>query len=123
MPDQNEETKDFILIPPDNLPELNNDLQKSIGEALNKMFDPNLAIMTGELTDKERICLTALYIRSQKLYKKGELDNRYSQYIKDYMIRTVPRKRARAGEAVNILQNLVTYINRSKEGLKGKLGL
>jgi IS30 family transposase len=123
MPDQNEETKDFILIPPDNQPELNNDLQKSIGEALNKMFDPNLAIMTGELTDKERICLTALYIRSQKLYKKGELDNRYSQYIKDYMIRTVPRKRARAGEAVNILQNLVTYINRSKEGLKGKLGL
>ena len=123
MPDQTEETKDFILIPPDNQPELNNDLQKSIGEALNKMFDPNLAIMTGELTDKERICLTALYIQSQKLYKKGELDNRYSQYIKDYMIRTVPRKRARAGEAVNILQNLVTYINRSKEGLKGKLGL
>jgi len=113
-----------MLISNDQQPNLSPQLEQAIGDSINKMFDPNLAIMTGELTDKERICLTALYIRSQKLYKKGELDNRYSQYIKDYMIRTVPRKRARAGEAVTILQNLVSYANlKVKEGIRSKLGL
>lgn len=128
MADQQDEIKDFLLISNEQQPNLSPELEKSIGDAVTKMFDPKLAIMTGELTQRERVCLTALYMRSLKLYpqyKPGTLqNNRYSQYITDYMIRTVPFKRQRSAEAVDILKNLVSYANlKIKEGIKGKLGL
>ena len=122
-----DEIKDFMLLQPDNQPELSPELDKLVGEALIKMFDPNLAIMTGELTQLERVCLSALYIRSLKLYpqKTGTLqNNRYSQYIKDYVIRTVPYRRQRSTEAVEILKNIVGYGRmKVQEGIRTKLGL
>ena len=119
-----EEIKDFMLIQNDQQPNLSPELEKSIGDAVTKMFDPKLAIMTGELEQYERVCLSALYMRSQKLYNRGELNNRYSQYITDYVIRTVPYKRKRSGEAVDILKNLVSYANlKVREGIRSKLGL
>ena len=120
--------KEFALLEPNSPPSLSPDLEKSLGEAVNKMFDPNLAIMTGELTQRDRVCLTALYIRSKKLYLPAETgkpaNNRYSQYITDYVIRSVPYKRQRSSEVVDVLKNLVSYANtKVKEGLKTKLGL
>jgi len=125
-----EETiKDFMLIQPDtSAPNLSPELEKSIGDAVTKLFDPKLAIITGELDQRERVCLSALYMRSLKLYPKyvpGSLsNNRYSQYITDYVIRTVPYQRKRASEAVDVLKNLVSYANlKVKEGLTKRLGL
>lgn len=124
-----DEIKDFMLISNDQQqPNLSPELEKSIGDAVTKMFDPKLAIMTGELDQRERVCLSALYMRSLKLYPKyvpgSQQNNRYSQYITDYVIRTVPYRRQRSAEAVDILKNLVSYANlKIKEGIKGKLGL
>lgn len=124
-----EAIKDFMLITNDQQqPNLSPELERSIGDAVTKMFDPKLAIMTGELDQRERVCLSALYMRSLKLYPKyvpgSQSNNRYSQYITDYVIRTVPYQRKRSGELVDVLKNLVTYTTtRMREGIKGKLGL
>ena len=124
-----EAIKDFMLITNDQQqPNLSPELERSIGDAVTKLFDPKLAIMTGELDQRERVCLSALYMRSLKLYPKyvpgSQSNNRYSQYITDYVIRTVPFKRKRSGELVDVLKNLVTYTTtRMREGIKGKLGL
>ncbi len=124
-----EAIKDFMLITNDQQPpNLSPELERSIGDAVTKMFDPKLAIMTGELDQRERVCLSALYMRSLKLYPKyvpgSQSNNRYSQYITDYVIRTVPYQRKRSAEAVDILKNLVSYANlKVKEGLTKRLGL
>jgi hypothetical protein len=124
MPDNFDETKDFLLLQPDNQPNLSPELEKSIGEALTKMLDPKLSIMTGELEQYERVCMSALFMRSIKLYKKGEENNLYSRYLTDYIIRTVPYKRKRAVAMTEILKNIVGY-GRMKvhEGIRSKLGL
>lgn len=128
MPD--DEIKDFMLIQPDSQqPNLSPALEKSIGEGVTNMFDPKLAIITGELSQMERVCLSALYMRSLKLYPKyvpgAQANNRYSQYITDYVLRTIPFQRKRSAEAVDILKNLVSYGGNLKvrEGIKSKLGL
>jgi hypothetical protein len=117
--------KDFMLIQPDaGAPNLSPDLEQKIGDAVTKLFDPKLAIITGELEQYERICLSALYMRAIKLYPENAKNNLYSRYIYDYVLRTVPFKRKRAGEAVDVLKNLVSYANlKVREGIRTKLGL
>lgn len=101
-------------------PELAKQLEAYIGETLEKLFNPKLAIMSGELTLKERACLNALYTKSNIF--KGRTRALYRKHIYDYMLRSVPYKRQRAQEVVSVLRSIqefkrITFGQRIREAL------
>jgi len=114
-----ESLKELTLIDGGMTGELPKELENSLGEAVEKMLDPNLAIMSGELSQRERICLTALYMK----YKITGL-RIYKRYLRDFMVRTVPYRRKRAGELVEVLKG-VTQLKHYTVGqrIREKLGI
>lgn len=107
-------------------PEINADLQKALGDAVNKMLNPSLADMTGELDGREKILLHALYMKSKRWEvtgknKDGTDKNNYARmYAYDRIKKSVITDRKRAKEMVEILKEIQQYtpkgfLQRAKE--------
>jgi hypothetical protein len=109
-----DEFKDLSLLTGQGIkqPEMSDELQKDIGEALLRMFDKNFAIATGEFSELERKSLQALYVRSKMPYFKNMKDNIFTAYIYDYVTRTMAKDRKRAKEITEILKEAVGQYNR-----------
>jgi len=99
------------------------ELQKAIGEAINKMFDPSLANMSSEITEREKILLNALYIKSVGYYKPDQINNYPRLYQKDKILKGVITGRTRAKEMVEILREInMSHSPRGiLSGIKNKL--
>jgi len=95
-------------------PELPKELEKYMGEALEKLLNKDFSDLHGELYERERVCLVALRMKGQ-IY---DIDI-YDKFIKDYVLRSVAYKRKRAEETVKVLEGLHQY-NRTSWSQKIK---
>ena len=95
-------------------PELPKELDKFMGEALEKLTDKKYSDLHGELYERERVCLVSLRMKG-KIYG---IDI-YDKFIDDYVLRSVAFKRKRAEEIVKVLEGLQQY-NRMSWGQKIK---
>ena len=95
-------------------PELPKELDKFMGEALEKLTDKKYSDLHGELYERERVCLVALRMKG-KIYG---IDI-YDKFIDDYVLRSVAFKRKRAEEIVKVLEGLQQY-NRANWGQRIK---
>jgi hypothetical protein len=90
-------------------PGISEDFQKALGDAVNKMFDPKLANMTGELDNREKVLLHALYMKSER-WKPGINKTNYAKlYAYDRIQKSVITDRKRATEMVEILKEIQQY--------------
>ena len=95
-----------LMFNPSDQAEVSAELQKSIGEAINKMFNPDLANMHSEITEREKILLKGLYIKGIAYYKPNQLNNYPRIYQADHYQKGVITNRARAKEMVEILREI-----------------
>jgi hypothetical protein len=101
-------------------PEINADLQKALGDAVNKMLNPALANMTGELSEREKVLLHGLYMKSKRWSPPANKINYAALYAYDRIQKSVITDRKRATEMVEILKEIQQYtpkgfLQRAKE--------
>lgn len=101
------------------------ELEKAIGQAINDMLNPKLSNMHSEISEREKILLQGLYIKSISFYEPPEGSNYPRLYQTDRLQKGVAVGRARAKEMVEILKEVQMYksqrslLNRVKTGLFG----
>jgi len=91
-------------------PEQEKMLEHYIGQTVQNLLGKGAkeqAIISGELTDLERKCMSALYVKSCR--NANPLRKLYKQYLFDYMLRTVPRNRQRESAVVKVLSSLQEF--------------
>ena len=95
------------------------ELDKQIGEAINKLFEIKYSNTTGELNQLERRCLTTLYMKSILYNNKA-----YRRFCYDYIQKSVLTDRKREKAIVEVLKEPFKYKRPSRlEGVKNFLGL
>ena len=95
------------------------ELEKAIGQAINDMLNPALSAMHSEISEREKILLQGLYVKSMSFYKAGEKDNYPRAYQTDRLQKGVAVGRARAKEMVEILKEVQMY--KSQKGLLSRV--
>lgn len=114
--------RNLVLMPQNfNAPQLSASLEKSLGDSIEKMLDPNYSKQTGELSAGERRAILALHTINAR-FLGGKDDSVIGKYIKEFIETSLPNERKRAGEMVDILKEVQQYnqrnwINRAKDAL------
>lgn len=119
------ETADNIIMQ-DDIPSISPELERSLGQALNALLDPNLSNMHSEITEREKILLQALFVKSKAFYDKTAINNYPQLYEVDRLKKGVTLNRKRAEEIVRVLESMPLNVNarrgfmqRMKTGLFG----
>jgi hypothetical protein len=119
------ETADNIIMQ-DDIPSISPELERSLGQALNALLDPNLSNMHSEITEREKILLQALFVKSKAFYDKTAINNYPALYETDRLKKGVTLNRKRAEEIVRVLESMPLNVNarrgfmqRMKTGLFG----
>lgn len=119
------ETTDNIIMQ-DDIPSISPELERSLGQALNALLDPNLSNMHSEITEREKILLQALYVKGKAFYDKTAINNYPQLYEVDRLKKGVALNRKRAEEIVRVLESMPLNVNarrgfmqRMKTGLFG----
>jgi UDP-N-acetyl-D-mannosaminuronate dehydrogenase len=86
------------------------EMERSMAEAIDKMLEKEHAWATAELTQKERVLLQVIYVRSQSFKTIAPL---YTDFIQRYLENSVPLKRQRSSEMVKIFENAMQYVKIS----------
>jgi hypothetical protein len=113
------EMAETLLLQGESAPSMSPEIEKAIGQAINGMLDPSLANMHSEITEREKILLQALYVKSIGYYKQGELNNYPRLYQTDRLLKGVSVGRQRATEMVEILKEVQMY--KSQKGLLSRI--
>lgn len=108
-----------LMINPGEQPSMSPELEKALGDAINKMLDPKLANMTGELSEREKILLHALYIKSEEWSPGAGKTNYARLYAYDRIQKSIITDRKRATEMVEILKEIQMY--KGSRGLLSRI--
>jgi flagellar motor switch protein FliG len=104
-----------------NAPELSPSLERSLGDAIEKMLDPEHAKQTGQLSPAERRAILALNTINARFFDNSA-ESVVATYIEEFIQTSLSDSRQRAKEMVDILKEVQQYnqknwINRIKDTL------
>ncbi len=108
-----------LMVNPGDQPSMSPELEKALGEAINSMLDPKLANMTGELSEREKILLHALYIKAEAWSPGLNKTNYPKLYAYDRIQKSIITDRKRAKEMVEILKEIQAY--KGSRGLLSRI--
>lgn len=115
-------SRNLMLMPQNfNAPELSPSLERSLGDAIEKMLDPEHAKQTGQLSPAERRAILALNTINARFFDNSA-ESVVATYIEEFIQTSLSDSRQRAKEMVDILKEVQQYnqknwINRIKDTL------